>query len=323
MNYSKKLLLFFLIVPSLFIKGMDPSSINTYNQVPITPQSIVTLAPNLATDDLKKIESWLLKNRKVIDGIICAPCYGFLTDLCANKSRIQAILDKHNLKNMSRNSYIFDINASKKYYIKLVGPVVKRENYNALLRRDLRFLFMQKDYEDIQKNGATATYQTISRVAHGLLFKQWSDAWEKKKGTCPVKTPQSYLVHIPWQPHIVEDNNYVVVEDFVESKGEMADYPEIFLQHEACFHEAIKAVGIWDILKDNCLVGTDNSLLCVDLEQPFNNNPKDFFYKNIAEYKKNVEIGLMNLADLHTELEQKVAIKKLNAVLLKMKLDTK
>jgi len=70
-----------------------------------------------------------------------------------------------------------------------------------------------------------------------------------------------------------------------------------FLQHVPYLKQVIPA-GIWDSLQSNCLVGTDNSLICIDLEQPGNENPQDFFHKNKKKYEHNVNVGLEELDTL-------------------------
>jgi hypothetical protein len=160
-------------------------------------------------------------------------------------------------------------------------------------------------YQALKKDGLQITYQTISRAAHFLRLKEWVENHKTK-----ITTPYNYLVHIPGQPKEVNDANYVVVEDWVESIGTPDDHPKVFLDTADDNAEAIAYTGLWNIASRQFLITPDLKIAYIDLEQPNNSNPIEFFHKNKEKYQGNVHCGLGELAVMLKELETKVQEKK-------------
>lgn len=133
---------------------------------------------------------------------------------------------------------------------------------------------------------APKTYQTISRMAHWLLFKQ-----AQKDGKIPatITVPDTYLMHIPGRSEEVSDRNYVVVSKKLDGLQEVV----VLTPEEAdAVKAAITAVGLFGCNKGGLKRMADGTLVLLDLEQPNNTTPRQFFHKADWKVKQNVQAGL-------------------------------
>ncbi len=128
------------------------------------------------------------------------------------------------------------------------------------------------------------TYQTISRMPYWLMVKEGIKKFKLNR----IKLPKMYLVHIPGRPTQVSDSNYVIVEENIGgvlSGGEryvtqtkiMKD-PEVKRQYEILQ----KYAALWDNSAANYHV-KGGILYPVDTEQPNNQKPSNFFWKQQAK----------------------------------------
>lgn len=283
-------------------------TLNTYHGEQITPESLIKLAPQLDTYSEQAVQAWLYDNKHIIAALTNMPIHGELEQRTPRRDHIIALLEKAGIKNMSNHNYVFTIQGDdeKKYVIKIAGPANRRENYNALLKKPYGTSTSLKEYQELEKNNKAKYYQALSRAAHSLRFKEWVENHPKTK----AKTPNAYVVHIPGQSKEVIDGNYLVVEDYIENMGTPDKHPKTFLDAARDVAEASAYACLWNIASRQFLITEEDEVFAIDLEQPNNSNPEDFFHNNKEKCIGNTHVGLDELSTMCKELAAKLTSKE-------------
>lgn len=142
----------------------------------------------------------------------------------------------------------------------------------------------QAQLDQFIKEFGPRTYQTISRMPYWLMIQEAIEKLNLKR----IKLPKMYLVHIPGRPVEVNDSNYVIVEEniggrisgsqrYVHETEMLMNDPEV--KHE--FEMVKKYADLWDNSAANYHVN-NGTLYPIDTEQPNNQRPSNFFWKDRA-----------------------------------------
>jgi hypothetical protein len=276
----------------------------TYHKEAITPESILRLAPKLREEDEIAIQQWLVVHQKMVSDMLTFPFQAKIEEREQYLANLKTLWIAAQLQNISRSNFIFVVTLGNgnKYAVKIAGPANRRENYNSFLQKPYGSQISPEDYKIIE---TMPTYQTISRVAHGLRLKEWVEQNPDSK----VKDATSYIVHVPWQPLEVNDANYVTVEEWIDSKGTPENFPQLFLDNVWDVARSIGHAGLWNIFADQFVIDEEENIYHIDKEQPSNSNLKDFFHKNRTKYEGNVACGLSELLMMCKELESSLSAK--------------
>ena len=169
------------------------------------------------------------------------------------------------------------------YYAKIAGPGNRAQS--ALMERGV-WPGQQPNQEILEEvlSGKIPTYQTASRAAYFLILKKWKEENDSKH----VDVQDTHLVYYPGSPEDVQDKYVLVLEKALPKTAQKLSSAEAKqLSHEVLkeWVEAIIRAGLWNIkdnvyLEDPNVAAENQKLLIVDLEQPNNSAPKDFFHKN-------------------------------------------
>lgn len=124
------------------------------------------------------------------------------------------------------------------------------------------------------------TYQTVSRMPYWLMVKEAIEKFKLDR----IALPKMYLVRMPGRPAVVNDSNYVIVEENtggrqLDKATDLLD-PELNRQYEI----AVKYADLWDNSEPNFRI-KDGVIYPVDTEQPNNQRPSNFFWKDRAQAK--------------------------------------
>ncbi len=198
------------------------------------------------------------------------------------------------LENKSKANYVFRV-PNMDYYVKIAGPGNRAQS--ALMERGV--WPGQQPNSDILKevlSGKIPTYQTASRAAYFLILKKLI----KNKKLKHIDVQDTHLVFYPGVPEDVQDKYVLVLEKALPktaqklTSGDAKQLPNETLLKELV--QAIIGAGLWSIIDNVYLDG--ETLRIVDLEQPNNSAPKDFFHKNKTRYDGNMTAGIEHLLDL-------------------------
>lgn len=136
-----------------------------------------------------------------------------------------------------------------------------------------------------QLEGCPKTFQTVSRMAHYLLFLQAKE----KNNFQHVSAPVMHLVHIPGRPTTVSDRNYVVIEKQVTG---LTPVETVTPQEAEEVETVIKETGLFDLNKESLMRTAEGKLIILDWEQPNNSDPSTFFHESNKAFENNVNAGL-------------------------------
>jgi len=311
------LFLFALIAHGLYGTG-EPLH-NIYHGTIINQDNIVNLVPSAPPEITQAVQQWLVNNKDFVDSALgyeklIGPKHPF-------RQNTMALLQKKGIKNLSRSSYVFSIPELEDYIVKMTWQGHRIENLNTLsaylqhpdnpfdpshyaygttLTEASYVLFAEKlqanDFDNVQNQAreltschhAPKTYQTISRIAHYLLFLQAVEQYQ----LVHVTVPAMYLVHIPGRPNDVSDRNYVVIEQRLENLRTITSPDELDQAQRDEIEIIIKTVGLFNIVRGNIFLTADEKIVFIDLEQPNNSNPLAFFHKAEDRFHNNVRAGL-------------------------------
>lgn len=279
-------------IPDLMVTGTESRSFEQYILAQLA-------AP---TDVMQACSGWLNTNRDLID---CALGYELMVGSVKPLMDVtHEVLARKNLKNLSNFNYVFRIPQTQ-WVMKIAGHVNRKHNLNTLyhyvrypenpfgeehyqygraLQSDDYILFDQKladhAFDHAMQGGmivlmrqAPKTYQTISRGIHYLAFRQA----QKKRGFMYVDVPETYLLHIPGRPQELSDRNYVIIERYIEGLQRIDTISDV---QDKEINIAVQEAHLFDYSKENMLAHGKDGVMIVDLEQPNNACPIEFFEKS-------------------------------------------
>jgi hypothetical protein len=159
-------------------------------------------------------------------------------------------------------------------------------------------------------------YQNVSRV----LYNQKLGRFVRDSNLQHVRVVNEYLYHIPGQPTVLSDDNYIVVSEFIKNlptpeenkrrfQSLVAD-PETMAikpEYESLVAEIIQVityVGFWDLQRHNVFLVDDGrggyNVVFADTEKPGlgGGNLVNFFHKDRSEFWQNVDTGTTGFSEL-------------------------
>lgn len=282
----------------------------TYKGQVITPYNILQLSPKTPAELEKKVQSFLRSKPDLIYLFSGQAYYqklpfygkapfafnfrqmdvhmrGFFESIATAIARANAGIQipKNPQQKYNRVLANFTVFMGPDWVIKSSGFLNRRANILHEVGMDNRDPELpQEKLDAFIKDFGPKTYQTISRMAYWLMVKEGIEKFKLDR----IKLPKMYLVHIPGRPTEVNDSNYVIVEENIGgaiaggqryiTETEIMKDPEVKRQYEIIQRYA----DLWDNSAANYHV-KDGILYPVDTEQPNNQKPSNFFWKDRAK----------------------------------------
>jgi len=278
---------------------LAPQVPNTYNGTPITPDSLYLLTSEYAalpSQTHAELNEWLDKsdNKELLKQLM----YFKFNDAQAFSKKYSddnQRIDTAGLQNKSRFNYVFKL-PNLDYFIKIAGPSNRAQS--ALMERGI--WPGQHPSQDIFNDvisGAIPTYQTASRAAYYLILKELI----KDKDLDHIALQDTHLVYYPGASGKPDDNNVFILEKALPNTVQPLTLERIKTVPQETLEDLVDAIigaGLWS-LEGNMFVDKDGQMLyLIDLEQPNNSAPKDFFHQDPVRYYGNINAGLEQLLDM-------------------------
>jgi hypothetical protein len=293
-----------LIPPCSLYAAADglPHIPNSFNGIPITAETLQELMPPLPEDDQQALDSWLTEPGT--DGTLKQLLsFGNFPAWRAKMELDKARLAEEGLINESTWNYVFKL-PKQNFVMKIAGPL------NRLQSILMAHGFWPGDTptKPIEK---VDTYQTASRAAYYLVLKKWI----KENKFKHVQTPDTYLISYPKDQKKIDDEHAFILQKKLPATAQKIT-PEIAqtLSPDTISEvvQAIISAGLWSI-KDNLFLDLESNkpdavVQFVDLEQPNNSAPQDFFHKDPIRYYGNVRAGLEEFIDLFAGNSEKLSL---------------
>lgn len=213
-----------------------------------------------------------------------------------DNQRIQQV----GLQNESRSNYVFRV-PGMDYYVNIAG--LGNRAQSALMEKGV-WPGQEPNADIIEEvlSGKISTYQTASRAAYFLILKELI----KNKGLKHIDVQDTHLVYYPGAPEDVQDKYVLVLEKALPNTAQKLTSDDAKQLSNEILKEWVEAIiggGLWSIednvyLENPKLQSKDQKLRIVDLEQPNNSAPKDFFHKDKTRYDGNMTAGIEHLLDL-------------------------
>lgn len=303
------LLLYLLLLYGLFAPGAVYHIPNEYQGNKITPSTIYDLmhqASPLPDEVRQKLHSWLQrdKTKNLLRQLLK---FNFTSerDFVLKRQQDAQLIASNGLTNESRWNYVFGI-PGMNYHIKIAGPANRIQS--AFMERGI--WPGQKPSSAIAQEvlaGNIPTYQTASRAAYFLILKELLS----KNKFQDVNVLPTHLIYYPGVPEDASDNYVIVLEENLPkdaqkiTKQNRNDISDNML---AQLIQVIIGSGLWSIEENLFLDKNRNKLYLVDLEQPNNSAPKDFFHKDATRYYGNINAGLKELLNIFVGNEAKLKL---------------
>jgi hypothetical protein len=266
----------------------------------ITPATLAELAPK-APEDIQKRLMPLLNDAKFVKAIIEQE--GPEVQIRQRYEAAQIMIDEYGFKKLVNQGGNFVFEFDKDYIMKISAHGNRRELQTAAHNFPYGTSYKMPS-EVVERFPINAhgqplkTYQTASRIAHGLLFNQFLKECPACDG---VKAVQEYLVTLPGKSNQVDDKSCVVLsknETDIKplTKAALNDVP---VERAVCLWAGMRYAGLWNMSEDNTQINSKNELVVVDLEQPNTTQPHELFNNNRVRWNFNVtdegERTLLNL----------------------------
>ncbi len=292
------------------------STINKYQGWVIDQNSITTLAPVMTKSLQQVVDNWTNKHKDLLHTLVPETSHVPVSNETIKKAIDQnkQLLTSRGFTNLSKNNYIVELPAvgNKRYFIQAGGPINKAIN-----------IVHGNGYhwDDIQKKIADGdlttmdTYQTVSRVI-GYLRAQ--EIIEQQKITT-FKVPKTYLAQIPGRNNLVEcgacdANSIIVQKDIGDNYVQIRSNPSLLVDvNPETLKDLlvlIKHVPLWDINSNGLINKETYTFGQSDLEQPNNENPKNFFNKNASKHQWNVAEGIAGIIKLYQKASETCDVKE-------------
>jgi hypothetical protein len=293
MSMKKMVLFLCCLTAQTLIWGMYNYQVNTYKSIPIEPGTILALAPKVPKKIKRSVLKWVENHKDILKQLL-ANNYPF--SKCKRKREADnELLRLYGIVNWSQWNYIMPLTVYEEqdYCIQLSGPIIRRGNiatYNGTCCDDMVA-------EDIDALTIIPTYQTLSRLAYYLRFVEFC----QRERPSSLATLPTYVLYVPWATGNRCDDEHIIIIQKVLRNGVQLDlsgklYNLTNTELTELF-KMVKYVGYWDNFKKN--IFTVNGMLYIlDLEQPGNSSPLDFFHKNRSKYEWNTVGGIKEIADL-------------------------
>jgi len=274
-------------VPNIY-KGNPITVDNIYilssEYSPIPSQARIKLDEWFAQDDNKRLLKQLLQFKFDDE-------HAF-----ENKSRQDnQHIQQENIKNKSSYNYVFKV-PNLNYYIKIAGP--ENRARSALMERGI--WPGQQPTSSIRNevlSGRIKTYQTTSRMAYFLILQEL----KRTQGLEHIATQDTHLIYYPGSSGMPNDDNVFIVQKALPNNAQKLTGEKLKILSNDMLEDLIYAImgaGLWSI-KDNIFIDNKGKILyLVDLEQPNNSAPKNFFYKDAVRYYGNINAGLEHVFDM-------------------------
>lgn len=141
--------------------------------------------------------------------------------------------------------------------------------------------YLKERLDHLKKNPITS-HQTASHAAYYLIAK----ATLEKHNLSSIALPETYL-HSTEQNNI-DDNHAILIQQHIEGT-ELHRNNNISDEQLKQLFSLVEHVGLWHI---EVIVGTDNKLYPIDLEQPNNTDENYFFHQDPNRYHGNLICGI-------------------------------
>ncbi len=265
----------------------------------ITPETLDQLAPKVPEDTHIRLRS-LLDDATFIKAIIEQE--GPESDIKARWEDAKQLLNNYGFNPLpnSGGNFVFDLGKlDEDYLIKISGHGNRRELLTAAHNMrygssyDNEFIsaeFLNKYFPLNAHGQPLKTYQTASRIAHGLLFNQFLKECPACDG---VKAVQEYLVTLPGKGNLVDDKSCIVI-----SKKETDIKPltqealkDVPVERVVCLWAGMRYAGGWNMNNQNVQINSNNELIWLDLEQPNTTQPHEVFHGDYKRWLHNVTVG--------------------------------
>jgi hypothetical protein len=262
--------------------------------VKITPENLAQLAPKVPEDVRTRIVPLFHTDPEFVKAVIEQE--GPESDIFAKKDRALKALDKYDFKRLPNHgsNFIFELGAfDTEYIMKVSGLGNRRENLTAAHNMpygssyEVSPEFLDKFYPMNAHGQPLKTYQTASRVAHGLLFNQFL----KECPACDrVKVVTEYLVTLPGKANQVDDKSCVVLskkEHDIKPLTQEALQP-VPVERVVCLWAGMRYAGGWNMNEDNVQINSKGELIWLDTEQPNSTQPHELFNRDYVRWHFNV-----------------------------------
>ncbi len=272
---------------------------NTYQGKQITPATIYDLtqqASPMPAQARQKLDNWLQKDAtKTLLAQLLRFKFADGNQFRAKGQQDKQLIASNGLTNESAWNYVFGV-PGMNYHIKIAGPINRIQS--ALMERGI--WPGQPVPNNIAQEilaGSIPTYQTASRAAYFLILKEFLDKNKLQR----VDVLPTHLVYYPGVPEDVSDNYAVILESDLskdaqkitrENRSDISD--DMLTQ----LVQAVIATGLWNIEGNIFLDKKTDKLYIMDLEQPNNSAPKDFFHKDASRYYGNINAGLEGVLNI-------------------------
>ncbi len=270
---------------------------DSYNGQKIRPNTIYDLANqnySLPAEARTEFGKWSTEpaNEALLKELLRFK-FANIQELKSKREQDNQKITEAGLKNESQWNYVFQIPKTD-YYAKIAGPVNRWQS--ALMEKGV-WPGQQPNQQIVEEvlAGEIPTYQTASRAAYFLILKELI----KNKNLKHVAVQDTHLVYYPGAPELVQDDYVLVLEKALPKDAKKLTSDDAKKLPDETLKELVQAIigaGLWSI-KDNIYLA-GNTLHIVDLEQPNNTAPKEFFHKNKTRYDGNINAGIEHLLDL-------------------------
>lgn len=298
------ILLSVLLIPTTFFgAALEQNQIpNTFNGVVITAETLYDLMPQLPDTDRIALENWLATPDAQTTLSQLIPFNAF-PDWRAKMQADKDLLQAKDMQNTSQWNYVFKL-PKQEFVVKISGPLNR-----------LQSILMAHGFwpgeTPTKPIGKTNTYQTASRAAYYLILKEFIEKNKFKH----IHAPETYLISYSKKPKLIDDEQVFILQRAIPAASKKITPELAQALPDDAISEIVKAIigaGLWSI-KDNLFLDTEtNSPLerihLVDLEQPNNSAPADFFHKDATRYYGNLRAGLEEFINLFAGNPAKLAL---------------
>ena len=292
-----------LALPTALFSAAGGDVPNSYNGTPITAETLYTVAPPLPDAARTTLESQLAKPemRLLLAKLLAFDSFPAWRDKMAADN---TALAQAGMPNESKWNYVFKL-PDTEFVIKIAGPLNRLQS--VLMAHG--FWPGEKPTTPISK---VDTYQTASRAAYYLILKQLI----AQEHLQYVKVPETYLVHLPNCAKTIDDEHVFVLQKALPASAQKLTPESAQTLSDEVVSELVQAIiggGLWNNMQDNLFLDTESDkdhpvIQFVDLEQPNNSAPADFFHKDATRYYGNVRFGIEELLKLFVGNPEKLAL---------------
>jgi hypothetical protein len=294
-----------LALPAALFSAAGGDIPNSYNGTAITAETLYAITPPLPDAALTALNSQLAKPemRSLLTKLLAFDSFPAWRDKMVADN---AALSEAGMPNESKWNYVFKLTDTD-FVVKIAGPLNRLQS--VLMAHG--FWPGEKPTRPISK---VDTYQTASRAAYYLILKQLIEEQHFQH----INVPETYLVHFPECAKTVDDEHVFILQKAIPAsaqKQKLTSERAQTLSDEA-IRELVQAViggGLWNNMEDNLFLDTESNkdhpiIRLVDLEQPNNSAPADFFHKDPVRYYGNLRFGIEELLKLFVGNPEKLAL---------------